>query len=296
MNLAHKNLNKNIFLLALSSVAASILFSFFSAPLLRAFSVSVKARYFWLTGSGLVLGLLFASLWNSKFTETAIFVGAIWMTLGAYNEFEKRGINWKQSSLFSLASGLLFAVGGYFLFLKNASRDDFLNQIVEPLKLALVKVWPQSQIFDLAHIVPGILIASLFTALALGWALEGKAMRAFSLRAERVVSRLRWLDFRMPDISIWISLFSLLAVLIVENKSIVMLSVNILIALSVAFMFQGFAVVEFSLRLKRSGAVLRTIIYMLIILQLAPFIVLLGFVDYWVDIRRLLRKKKKQII
>ncbi len=294
MSIVGQNQNKNIVRLVLVSVAAAVLFSFFSAPLLRALSVSAKAKVFWLTGLILVLGLLAAGSMNAKILETAIFVGAIWMTLGVYNEFEKRGINWRKGSFFSLLSGLLFAVAGYFLVLKNLAGEDVLVQMVEPLKQALLKVLPESQTDQLVNIVPGILVASLFAALALGWAFETKAARAFSLRTERVVSRIRWLDFRMPDITIWLTLTALLAVLVVAPRLAVIISANLLIAVSVAFLFQGCAVVEFTLRYTRSGPFMRTIAYVLIILQLAPFIVLLGFVDYWADFRRLIRKKQKQ--
>lgn len=294
MSIVGQNQNKNIFRLVLVSAAAAVLFSFFSAPLLRALSVSAKAKVFWLTGLILVAGLLAAGSMNAKILETAIFVGAIWMTLGVYNEFEKRGINWRKGSFFSLLSGLLFAVAGYFLILKNLAGEDVLVQMVEPLKQALHQVLPESQTDQLVNIVPGILVASLFAALALGWAFETKAARAFSLRTERVVSRIRWLDFRMPDITIWLTLTALLAVLVVANSLAVIVSANLLIAVSVAFLFQGCAVVEFTLRYTRSGPLMRTIVYVLIILQLAPFIVLLGFVDYWADFRRLIRKKQKQ--
>ena len=294
MSIVGQNQNKNIVRLVLVSIAAAVLFSFFSAPLLRALSVSAKAKVFWLTGLILVAGLLVAGSMNVKILETAIFVGAIWMTLGVYNEFEKRGINWRKGSLFSLLSGLLFAVAGYFLVLKNLAGEDVLVQMVEPLKQALLKVLPESQTDQLVNIVPGILVASLFAALALGWAFETKAARAFSLRTERVVSRLRWLDFRMPDLTIWLTLTAILAVLVVPNSLAVIVSANLLIAVSVAFLFQGCAVVEFTLRYTRSGPLMRTIAYVLIILQLAPFIVLLGFVDYWADFRRLIRKKQKQ--
>jgi hypothetical protein len=36
-------------------------------------------------------------------------------------------------------------------------------------------------------------------------------------------------------------------------------------------------------------------VYLLVVLQMAPFIVFVGFVDYWVDFRRLVRRKTKVI-
>lgn len=285
--------NKNIFWLALTSAVSAVLFSFLSAPLLRAFSVAAGARVFWLTGTVLVAGLFVAGLNNTQISGTAVFVGAIWMTLGTYNEFEKRGINWKQSSLLSLGTGLLFAVASYYLVLKNLSGEDILHQTVEPLKQALTKVLPESSTEILIKIVPGILVASLFASLALGWAFESRAARAFSLKTERVVSRIRWLDFRLPDIAIWITLTALLVVALSTSSLAGIISMNVLVAVSVAYLFQGCTVVEFSLRYMRAGPIMRAITYILIILQLAPVMVFLGFVDYWADFRRLMRKKTK---
>lgn len=290
--------NKNIFLLAVTSMLAAVLFSFLGAPLLRALFVSAKARVFWFTGFAVVAALFVAGLTNYEISQTAVYVGAMWMTLGAYSELEKRGVNWRGAGLISLSAGLLFALAGYFLILKNLTTEDVLANLVQPLEAAITKAFPDVDMAELniARALPGVLLASLFGALAAGLALETKAVKMFKLQRERVVSGLRWLDFRLPDSLLWAFLAA--AFVMVQNftvlpAGILTVATNIIIFSTAAMFFQGLAVVEFILRFSRSGLFMRTITYLLIILQLAPFVVLLGLVDYWADFRKLVRKKAK---
>lgn len=296
MSALNKPSSKSLIGLAVVSAITSVLFSFAGAPFLRALFISTRSRVFWTTAT-LLVGALF--LWgtkNYKVSETAVYVGAIWMTLGIYSELEKRGINWKKGSLISVAAGFLFTLAGYFLVLRNLTTENVLTQMVEPLKTAITKAFPEANTEGLLleGIIPGIISAGLFASLAFSWAFEASAIRMFGLKAERVASRIRWLDFRMPDISIWATLTCLLVFSVVQNEIAKMTAVNILIVALIAFLFQGFTVVEFVMRYYRFGLFSRTLIYLLIILQLGPVLVLLGFADYWADFRKLIRKKQKQ--
>lgn len=288
--------NKSVLVLAIISAVASVLFSFMGAPFLRALFVSTKSRVFWTTAI-LVFGALLATgSTNYKISETAVYVGAIWMTLGSYSELEKRGVNWRQAGLLSLVAGVLFALAGYFLILKRLTSASSLNEIVEPLQIAMSKAFPSTPLEDgaLVKYLPGVFIASLFGALATSFALESKVTKMFRIQRERVASGLRWLEFRLPDAIIWLSLISMLALgLDIKNEMVKTISINFLIISAAAFLFQGIAVVEFMMRYYRFGLFMRTMTYILIILQLTPFVVLVGFVDYWADFRRRVRRKIK---
>lgn len=294
--------NKSLFALALISAVMSVLFSFMGAPFLRAFANATPSRFFWLT-AGLLVGTMFflglLGLQNYKISETAVYVGAIWMTLGSYSEFEKRGTGWRMASLFSLLAGLVFAFAGYFLILKNLGSSDVLTELVEPLKAAWVKAFPESnlQTENMAVYIPGVFAASLLGALALGFVFETKVARLFNLKRERVASSLRWLELRLPDAVIWLTLFAVLFSLDLMTGSAAIwlktVSINWLIFAAVAFFIQGLTVTEFMMRFYRFGPFMRLITYLLIALQLAPFIAFAGFVDYWADFRRLVRKKTK---
>lgn len=290
--------NKSMLVLALMSALVSVLFSFMGAPFLRTFAVSARSRVFWLTGAALIGVMFAAGLQNYKISETAVYVGAIWMTLGSYSELEKRGTSWKIASLFSLASGLFFALAGYFLILRNLQATNGLTELVAPLHETLMQAFPGLELAPgaLVEYLPGIFVASLAGSLGLGFVFEAKVSRMFRLKRERIASSLRWLEFRLPDIMIWVTLFSLLFA--VENFGVALLrtvSINLLMVSVVAFFFQGITVVEFMMRFYRFGLFTRTMTYLLIILQLAPLVVLVGLVDYWADFRRLVRKKLKTI-
>lgn len=282
--------HKNIFALAVASVAASVLFSFMGAPFLRALAVSARSKVFWVTGFLLVMAL-FAFNW----TLAAIYVGAVWMTLGSYNEFERRGINWRWSGFSSLLIGSLFSLAGYFLTIKE-SKMTLLYEFVQPFEMALKQSFPESafEATGLVKYLPGLLVASLMTSMALGFVLEPQITRLFQLRRTKVASALRWLEFRLPDICIWVTLFA--ALFAMESFGSLVLktiSINIIIISSVAFLIQGLTIAEFSLRVFRFGPIAKFITYMLIFFQLAPAIVLIGFIDYWLDFRKRMSKKIK---
>ncbi|AGH94251.1 DUF2232 domain-containing protein [Pseudobdellovibrio exovorus] len=296
MSLPTNPKNKKLIVLALISATASVLFSFMGSPFLRAFAASAKSYVFWLTGLVLI-GLMFATgSQNYKVSETAVYVGAIWMTLGSYSELEKRGIKWKFAMPTSLVLGLLFALAGYFLVLKNLSADHSLIELVAPLHEALTKAFPSISLeqSDLISYLPGIFLASLAGSLGLGFVFEANVFRMFRLKRERIASSLRWLEFRLPDFAVWLTLFAILFT--VENfgfKPLQTVGINWLVVASVGLFFQGLTVIEFMIRFYRLGLFTRTAIYLLIVLQLAPFVVLVGLVDYWADFRKLVRKKLK---
>ena len=305
MNLLNIKKNKNIFVLALISALASVLFSFMGAPFMRALFVSTKSWVFWITGGSVVGVMLLAGVTNYKIAETAVYVAAVWVTLGAYSELEKNGVNWLGASLISVSAGFLLSISGYFLILKNLTTSDLLSELVEPLRLALNET-PG----ELVKFLPGLLVASLTTSLALGFAFEAKILKIFKIQHERVASRLNGLEFRLPSGAIWIALFAALYTVLASPFRIAVLNsmfseysdgqlllqvlcINLLIVLIAAFFFQGIAIIESIFRIYQVGRFTRTITYVLIALQLTPFVVFVGFVDYWADFRKLVSKKIK---
>jgi len=299
MGLINAQKKRNVFCLAITSVIASVFFSFLSPPLLRTLSVTVKGRVFWLIGTVLVASLFLISSNQYLVSGTAVYVGATWMTLGAYSELEKRGISWKVSGLTSLIIGLLFALAGYFLVMRTQGSEDVLQKIVEPLKTATMELYPNLDMnqFKFENFILGMLGGFLSSAILISLIFESRIARLFNIKRERIVTGLRWLEFRLPDAVIWVVLGS--AFVLVQNwiniEWLNILAINLLLVFIAPLFFQGVAVVEFMLRVSRSGPIMRTITYLLMILQLSPFVVVLGLVDYWADFRRLFRKRAKQI-
>lgn len=296
MNVVQQHNSKKVFVLAIASVIASMLFSFLSAPFLRALAVSTGSKVFWSVGALFVTTLFIFGLHDTQISQAAVYVGAIWMTLGSYSELEKRGINWKQAGSVSLLLGIVFASVGYAYLSQNAG-SEILNQIVEPIHESLKTAFPDNPIEAalIKAVLPGIFVASLFGALAFGFLLESRVVKMFGIQKFKVASSLKWLEFRLPDLFIWISLFSLLfSVVNLGSELLRMISINFLIVSFVAYLIQGLIVAEFMMRFLRFGPISRTITYLFIFFQLAPFVVFIGLIDYWADFRKFVRRKAKQ--
>jgi len=297
MNLVKLQNSKKVFVLAIASVIASMLFSFLGAPFLRAFAVSTGSKVFWSVGALFVTTLFVFGIHDTQISQAAVYVGAIWMTLGSYNELEKRGINWKQAGSVSLLLGVAFASVGYTYLAQQHAGSEILNQIVEPIHESLKTAFPEKPV-DVALIkavLPGIFVASLFSALAFGFLLESRVVKMFGIQKFKVASSLKWLEFRLPDLFIWVSLFALLFSVVSLGSDLVrMISINVLIVSSVAYLVQGLVVTEFMMRYLRFGPISRTMTYLFIFFQLAPFVVFIGLIDYWADFRKFARRKAKQ--
>lgn len=300
MNVLYRSSKKNVFWLAFFSVLTSVLFSFVGAPFLRALFTSTRSVVFWTIAATVVGALLILGFSNYKVSETAVYVGATWMTLGIYSELEKRGASWKIAGLFSLVAGLTFSVAGYFLVLKHFYNQEVLNDFTVRLETTLKETMPFVSITpeSFIYIIPGVFTSGLFFALATGVIFEKKALRLFRLKQERVITSIRWSEFRLPDVAIWVFLFTLFfwSLNIVSLGYLRHLAVGVLVLFVSFFILQGLTIVEFAMRHYRIGSVTRLITYLLIFLQLLPLVLVLGAVDYWADFRKLMRKKRKQNI
>lgn len=291
MSVIQKNKQTNLFWLTLTSVLVSVLFSFLGAPFLRALSVSVKPKIFWTAGVLLVATLLVMGM-----TLPSVYIGAIWMTLGTYSGLEKRGVNWKQAGLFSLTSGVLFAAILLGLLTRFLAGQNLISDLLLPLQTAVNKAFPEDPIEAsvLASYLPGIFAATLFMAMALGFIWESKINQLFQIQRTRVASGLKWLEFRLPDAFIWVSLFAAFFSLVNIDQAIVQkVALNVVIVSMVAFFFQGLVVAEFMTRAFRVGPISKTILYIFLLVQAAPALILIGLIDYWADFRQKVRKKIK---
>lgn len=291
MDVIQKNKQTNLFWLTLTSVLVSVLFSFLGAPFLRALSVSAKPRVFWMAGILLVGSLLVLGM-----TLPSVYIGAIWMTLGIYSGLEKRGVSWKVAGLFSLTAGVLFAAILLGLLTRFLAGQNLISELLLPLQTAVNKAFPENPIDAsvLASYLPGIFAATLFIGMALGFVWEAKINQLFQIQRTRAASSLKWLEFRLPDAFIWVSLFGAFFSLVSFNQAMVQkVALNIVIVSSVAFFIQGMVVAEFMTRAFRVGPISKTILYIFIFLQAAPAFILIGLIDYWADFRKKVRKKIK---
>lgn len=282
--------NKKYFLLAAISAAMSIIFSVMSAPFIRVLAAT-KSKIFWLVGLVFVTSLFFL-----KMNLVAIYVGAVWMTLGLYSELEKKGITWKKSGTVSVLAGVLFGVIAFLSITKWSVDHELFKQAIDPLMVSLKQVLPDENFETKAVVMfmPGLLASALISSLAVSFVFEAQIFKAFQIKRERLASGLKWLEFRLPDMFIWLSLFSFLfSAVETPFKLIQVIAINFAVISIVSFFFQGISVFEFATRIFRFGRITKLLLYLLIITWALPVVTVLGFADYWVDFRRHLRKKVK---
>lgn len=282
--------NKKYFLLAAVSAAMSIIFSVMSAPFIRVLAAT-KSKIFWLVGIVFVSSLFFL-----KMNLVAIYVGAIWMTLGLYSELEKKGITWKKSGALSVLAGVAFGAISFLAITKWSVDHELFKQVIDPLMVSLKQVLPEENFETKAVMMfmPGLLASALISALAVSLVFEAQIFQAFQIKRERLASGLKWLEFRLPDMFIWVSLFSFLfSVVETPFHFLQVIAINLAVVSIISFFFQGISVFEFAMRIFRVGRITKLLLYLLIITWALPVITVLGFADYWVDFRRHMRKKAK---
>lgn len=282
--------NKKYLALAVITTAMSVLFSLMSAPFLRVLA-STKAKLFWLFGLVLV-----SALFVFQFQIVAVYVGAIWMTLGLYSQLEQLGMGWKKTSFLSILAGVLYSVVSVYAITIHSAESQIIKHMTEPILQTLKQVLPEEKFEAQAILVflPGLMAASLISTLATAFVFESRVSGLFNIRREKVASGLKWLEFRLPDSFMWVTLFSLLfSIVETPIKLVQVASINLAIISVVAYFFQGLATVEFAMRFYRFGRITKLLIYFLILTWALPFVAAVGFADYWIDVRTRLRTQLK---
>lgn len=287
----NNSINKTISLAA-AAAAVIVMFSLFGAPFVRVLATTTRSLLFWCIGVFLV-----SALYVFNFSMASIYVGAVWMTLGFYSELEKRGTSWKKTGVLSLLAGLLFAIVSVYLITHGSiAQSELMKTLINSIQKASQNMMTEEEFlkFNILQYLPGVFVSVLMSALALGFIFESKVSRLFGLKREKISTGIKWIEFRTPDLFIWFALCGFLFSLIETGiPHLKVVAINISIFNVVVFFFQGISVVEFMTRAYRVGPFTKFAIYMLIFGWLIPAISLVGFLDYWVNFRKNVRKKLK---
>lgn len=287
----NNSFNKTVSLAAVTA-AALLMFSFFGAPFVRVLATTVRSSIYWCVGCFLV-----ATLFVFNLSIGSIYVGAVWMTLGFYSELEKRGTSWKKTGLLALLAGLLFAVVCVIAITKGSViGSDLVKNFMLPLQEAMKQVMPAEEFlkFDITQYLLGIFTAILASAIALSFIFEAKVFSLFNLRREKISSSMKWIEFRVPDLFIWFALFGFLfSIVDLKIPHLKVVATNFSIFSIVVFFFQGISVIEFMTRIYRTGFFTKIAVYMLVLGWLGPAVSVVGLLDYWVNFRKMVRKKIK---
>ncbi|MBK9324694.1 MAG: DUF2232 domain-containing protein [Bdellovibrionaceae bacterium] len=274
------------------SVALSLLTVVFGAPLMRVLRMTYGAIAYWLLGLLVTIGF-----WLIDMPAPSVFVGSVWMTLGAYMELERRGLRWAAAAPLGVSAGVLFFVGTAALSLMNAGVYNLAGAevLVKQFVDKLYKVNPSMQIEAslLVQLIPSAVVTVLIVALGVGLIFERRAFSWLKLPRENVASQLNLLEFRLPDFIIWVAMTAFL--LTMENfnvKALEILGLNIVNVVTALYFFQGLAIMEVGFRTFRASALLRAAVYIILVGQLFPVVSAIGLIDYWVDFRKRFRKMR----
>lgn len=275
------------------SILLSMMTVVLGAPLLRVLRKAYGPLAFW------ILGLLVTgAAWLLNAQPLALFLGSVWMTLGAYMEMEQRGLGWWISGLLSVAAGSLATGLGLF----GAFKKNGINTYAEVQGLA-EKFAQQVQTMNptvkldpaiLVQQVPSAVVIVLIVTLGVGLIFERRVFSWLNLPREKIASQLKLLEYRVPDYVIWVAMTAFLLTMVsFGGKATAILAVNIVNVCIVLYFFQGLAVLEVFLNSIRAGVFTRVLTYIILVGQMLLILSVVGLIDYWVDFRGRIRRMNK---
>lgn len=275
-------------------VLMSTLFFILGAPQRVLRNVYGPWKY-WITGL-LVTSLL---LINPYTLIQAYLFFAVWLAVGLYQEFEERGRGNFWIAVLSVAFGSLVALLGPYLWAK-ASGFDLPSVMRQSLDQALGEFLKGKKPGDLGidtqgiiNQLPSMVIGTVMMALAFGLMLDRKFASFVGLRFQKVASQMRLLEFKVPDVLIWVTMISFLfSFLKGTPPGAQVLALNVFNVLMGIYFFQGLAVLEVSFLAFRIGPITKVLIYVFVVGQLFFLLSAVGVIDYWVDFRQRLKRWK----
>lgn len=274
------------------SILLSMLTVIFGAPLLRVLRKAYGPWAFWLLGL-----LVTGAAWLLNAQPLALFLGSVWMTLGAYDELEQRGLGWWLSGILSVFLG----TGAACISIYGAFRINGINTYAEVQKLveqftAQVQQLNPAVKLDASILMqqtPSAIVIMLIMALGVGLIFERRVFSWLNLPREKIASQLKLLEYRVPDFFIWVAMIAFLLTMVsFGGKAIAVLAVNILNVAIVLYFFQGLAVLEVFLSSMKAGTFTRILTYIILVGQLLLILSIVGLIDYWVDFRGRIRRMK----
>ena len=275
---------KKFLLLAIAASILSVFFAFFSAPLLRVLRNTYGRWLYW--GFGILAIVLGFSL---QPVISAYTIAALWFTVGIYSEFEERGYAGFGAGVLSVALGsLLQLVTPYYAEFRLSMMEKLTSTVGTQTASGLGFEISKEMILSL--LPSGIIVANIFS-LVFALVFDKRIAQMTGLKFENIASRLRLLEFKLPDFAIWIFLLSFLfSFLEVGQQIITVVSLNTFIVMMALYFLQGLAVAKFGMLLWRLGFFWRLPFYLFVVGQLFVIVGAVGVIDYWVDFRGRMRR------
>lgn len=295
--------NKNTFqkfaLTFLFASALTSLFAILGAPFVRALRNVFGRRVFWLSGILLVVFAYFTELYS-----VAILCGSVWVLIGIYAEFEEKGLAHFWSAFVSILLSTAASLAAVGIRAKMVGMNFFefieteLKVLITAAGQAAGQIQPsiQNEISSskLALQLPSMVFVILTFCLGFALMLDKRVSRMLGLRFEKLATSLRTLEFRVPDLFVWIGMFSFLfSFIYLKNETLSVVGVNVFYSMAGLYFFHGLAVLEVMLLIFRAGFFTRLIAYIILVGQLFFVLSIVGYLDYWIDFRSRFKKIKR---
>lgn len=252
------------------------------APFIRVLRQRFGFLAFWLTG--ILLSAATRELW--------FLIGSIWVVVGLYTELEAKGVRWIWNGFLSVLVGTTMLIGGGYKALQRQGITT-LEQLAEfTRKLfqerSLIELPAEFDFMVLVRQIPSIAVIVIVLVLAHALIFEKAIYRWFRIPRERFAAQIKLLEFKMPDIFVWIGMVSFLgSILDWKGQAIAVNIVNVCVVL---FFLQGLAILEFFYKVLRVGILIRTLGYFIFVFNLFVVLAFVGFIDFWLDFRKRIRK------
>jgi Predicted membrane protein (DUF2232) len=262
-----------------------------AAPVVRVARAAFAPTLFW--SSYVLMSIV---LWFVGLQPIAIGMITLTLLVGLFYELEKRTRNMFIAGAVAVAAASVVSVSAtqQWLSSQGTSLESKVREQISVVVDETKKLSASSELDTetLLSQVPSGLIGFMILALAVSLILE-RPVRLLFKETSGVEPRLLR-AFKLPDLFIWIAMFSfLLSFLELNNKMLTVVASNIFNVMVVLYFFQGLAVVESLFRAIRMGPFLRVAIYLVLVIQLFVLVAAVGLIDYWVDIRNRLIKRRQ---
>ncbi|NJL24799.1 MAG: DUF2232 domain-containing protein [Calothrix sp. SM1_5_4] len=246
---------------------------------------------------------LCAAVYAAQAWPLAIALFSLVLLTGIFAEMEEVGLSVTLSAFFTLLINALIGAGAFTLWMSSAGSK--WSQVVltgmESVLKPVIDLNPRLQVNlnDLMMQLPSVVIILWMVALYLSVLLEsrltGTDAESAAGKNEALKLKAQLADFRLPDPVIWVfiaALFGSFSGLVPRGLEIV--SVNVLNICFMAFFLQGITVIGKFFEAVKMGVFWQFIFMVLIVVHLFMFVSLLGLMDFWLDLRARLTKRREQ--
>lgn len=280
-----------VFLASLATTL-SVFFLFLGGPVLRVlYNMAGWKRY-------ALSALLFClPLFLVGMEPLGFFSLGLWLMVGTYGVLEARGKSGFWWAGLAVVIGVLVATVGPLTYYDMKKVEAF-GELKESIG-AFSRSWNGKSASGLTEedlkvmseltiqVLPAMISVLMMGVLGVGLIFADRFSLLMGFRYERVASEMKLLEFRVPDVLVWITMFSfLLSMLKIGNETAQIVYLNAFVFCMGAYFFQGLAVLEAGFDAFRLGFFVRFLIYVFVVAQLFFLLSILGFADFWLDLRK----------